>query len=154
MSVLIVFSRCVWDDLLLYSLLCLYLGIRRFIRWCFVPRVLFTSLPFKKLSVSRYQTSGRSYPPPLVTWWSVDATPMITAIILQCIEGNCDERGAKEYNLALGDKRASAAKQYLSAAGIPAARIDTISYGKEKPLCTESTEECWTKNRRDHFVLN
>ncbi len=70
------------------------------------------------------------------------------------IEGNCDERGTREYNLALGDKRANAAKQYLSAAGIPAARIDTISYGKEKPLCTESTEECWTKNRRDHFILN
>ncbi|MGO9379699.1 MAG: peptidoglycan-associated lipoprotein Pal [Dissulfurispiraceae bacterium] len=70
------------------------------------------------------------------------------------IEGNCDERGTREYNLALGDKRANAAKQYLIAAGIPSARIDTISYGKEKPLCTESTEECWAKNRRDHFVLN
>ncbi len=70
------------------------------------------------------------------------------------IEGNCDERGTKEYNLALGDKRANAAKQYLISAGIPSARIDTISYGKEKPLCTQSTEECWTKNRRDHFVLN
>jgi peptidoglycan-associated lipoprotein len=70
------------------------------------------------------------------------------------IEGNCDDRGTREYNLALGDKRANAAKQYLISAGIPSARIDTISYGKEKPLCTESTEECRTKNRRDHFVLN
>jgi len=69
------------------------------------------------------------------------------------VEGNCDERGTKEYNLALSDKRANAAKQYLISLGIPSARIDTVSYGKEKPLCTESTEECWTKNRRDHFVL-
>ncbi len=69
------------------------------------------------------------------------------------IEGNCDERGTKEYNLALGDKRANAAKQYLISLGIQSARIDTISYGKEKPICGDSTEECWTKNRRDHFVL-
>ncbi|HMK59946.1 MAG TPA: peptidoglycan-associated lipoprotein Pal [Dissulfurispiraceae bacterium] len=69
------------------------------------------------------------------------------------VEGNCDERGTKEYNLALGDKRASAAKQYLMSLGIPSAKIDTISYGKEKPLCTESTEECWARNRRDHLVL-
>jgi peptidoglycan-associated lipoprotein len=69
------------------------------------------------------------------------------------IEGNCDERGTKEYNLALGDKRANAAKQYLTALGIPSSRIETISYGKEKPICTESTEDCWAKNRRDHFVL-
>ncbi len=69
------------------------------------------------------------------------------------IEGNCDERGTKEYNLALGDRRANAAKQYLISLGIPSAQIETISYGKEKPLCTESSEECWAKNRRDHFVL-
>jgi len=70
------------------------------------------------------------------------------------VEGNCDERGTSEYNMALADKRASVAKKYLISAGIPSARIDTVSYGKEKPLCTQSTEECWTKNRRDHFVLN
>ncbi len=69
------------------------------------------------------------------------------------IEGNCDERGTKEYNIALGEKRASAAKQYLISLGIPSARIDTVSYGKEKPICTDSTEDCWSKNRRDHFVL-
>ena len=70
------------------------------------------------------------------------------------IEGNCDERGTGEYNMALGDKRASAAKQYLISRGISTARVNTVSYGKEKPVCTESNEECWTKNRRDHFVLN
>ncbi|HTZ18928.1 MAG TPA: peptidoglycan-associated lipoprotein Pal [Dissulfurispiraceae bacterium] len=69
------------------------------------------------------------------------------------IEGNCDERGTKEYNLALGDRRANAAKQYLISLGIPSAKIETISYGKEKPLCSDSTEECWAKNRRDHFVM-
>ena len=70
------------------------------------------------------------------------------------VEGNCDERGTGEYNMALGDKRASAAKQYLISRGISSARVNTVSYGKEKPVCTESTDECWTKNRRDHFVLN
>ncbi|MGO9414903.1 MAG: peptidoglycan-associated lipoprotein Pal [Syntrophobacteraceae bacterium] len=69
------------------------------------------------------------------------------------VEGNCDERGTSEYNLALGDRRANAAKSYLVTLGVPAGRIKTISYGKEKPLCTEHTEACWTKNRRDHFVL-
>ncbi len=69
------------------------------------------------------------------------------------VEGNCDARGTSEYNLALGDRRASAAKSYLGSLGLPTTRIKTISYGKEKPLCTESTEECYAKNRRDHFVL-
>jgi peptidoglycan-associated lipoprotein len=69
------------------------------------------------------------------------------------IEGNCDERGTREYNLALGDKRANAAKQFLVTLGLPSARIDVISYGKEKPQCTDATEACWARNRRDHFVL-
>lgn len=68
------------------------------------------------------------------------------------IEGHCDERGTNEYNLALGDRRAKAAKDSLIALGIPSGRINIISYGEEKPLCTEQTEECWQKNRRAHFV--
>ncbi len=68
------------------------------------------------------------------------------------IEGHCDERGSTEYNLALGDNRANATKQALISLGIPADRIRTISYGKEKPFCTESTEACWSQNRRAHFV--
>jgi peptidoglycan-associated lipoprotein len=68
------------------------------------------------------------------------------------IEGHCDERGSTEYNLALGDQRASAVKNALTAAGISASRIKTISYGKEKPFCTESNEACWQQNRRGHFV--
>jgi peptidoglycan-associated lipoprotein len=69
------------------------------------------------------------------------------------VEGNCDERGTIEYNLALGDRRATAAKEYLTALGIQPGRMDTVSYGKEKPLCTEHNEACWAKNRRDHFVV-
>jgi peptidoglycan-associated lipoprotein len=69
------------------------------------------------------------------------------------IEGHCDERGSTEYNLALGDRRAAAAKQFLVSLGIPADRLETTSYGKEKPFCTASTEDCWQQNRRAHFVM-
>lgn len=68
------------------------------------------------------------------------------------IEGHCDERGSTEYNLALGDRRASAVKQYLVSLGIGADRMNTVSYGKEKPFCMESNEDCWQRNRRGHFV--
>jgi peptidoglycan-associated lipoprotein len=68
------------------------------------------------------------------------------------IEGHCDERGSTEYNLALGDNRAGAVKNALVQGGIGADRITTISYGKERPFCTQSNEECWQQNRRGHFV--
>jgi len=68
------------------------------------------------------------------------------------IEGHCDERGSTEYNLALGDNRASTVRNALIQGGIAAERIRTISYGKERPFCTESNEECWQQNRRGHFV--
>jgi peptidoglycan-associated lipoprotein len=68
------------------------------------------------------------------------------------IEGNCDERGTVEYNLALGQKRADAAKNYLIGLGVDAKGLDTISYGKERPVCTEHNEGCWAQNRRDAFV--
>jgi peptidoglycan-associated lipoprotein len=67
------------------------------------------------------------------------------------LEGHCDERGSAEYNLGLGDRRASASKDFLVQLGVPGDRIRTISYGKERPVCTDSTEECWQKNRRAHF---
>jgi peptidoglycan-associated lipoprotein len=69
------------------------------------------------------------------------------------VEGHCDERGTVEYNLALGAKRARAAKEYLVALGVSADRLTTISYGEELPLCHEHNEECWQKNRRTHFVV-
>jgi peptidoglycan-associated lipoprotein len=69
------------------------------------------------------------------------------------LEGHCDERGSTEYNLALGDRRAAAAKQFLVSLGISGDRIETVSYGKEKPFCTASTEDCYAQNRRGHFVM-
>ncbi|HUF78356.1 MAG TPA: peptidoglycan-associated lipoprotein Pal [Thermoanaerobaculia bacterium] len=69
------------------------------------------------------------------------------------IEGHCDERGTNEYNLALGDRRASSARDYLVSLGIDGGRMSTISYGEERPDCTESSESCWQRNRRAHFVV-
>ena len=69
------------------------------------------------------------------------------------IEGHCDERGTNEYNLALGNKRAAAALAYLKTLGVDEARFTTISFGKEKPLCTEAKEACWSQNRRGEFKL-
>jgi peptidoglycan-associated lipoprotein len=70
------------------------------------------------------------------------------------IEGHCDERGSEQYNLALGDARAQAAKDYLTGVGIPATQLAVISYGKDKPVCDEHDETCWQKNRRIHIVAN
>ena len=69
------------------------------------------------------------------------------------IDGNADERGTVEYNLALGERRAHAALGYLVGLGVPAARLSMTSYGKEKPVCTEPVESCWVRNRRAHFTL-
>ena len=71
---------------------------------------------------------------------------------LVLIEGHCDERGTAEYNLALGERRAKAAMNYLVANGVEASRITTISYGKERPACTEKNDACWAKNRNDTFL--
>ena len=67
------------------------------------------------------------------------------------VEGHCDDRGSAEYNLGLGDRRATSAKDFLVQLGVPADKLRTISYGKERPQCTDHTEECWQKNRRAHF---
>jgi peptidoglycan-associated lipoprotein len=69
------------------------------------------------------------------------------------LEGRCDEIGSSAYNLVLGERRAKAVKQYLGALGIPASSIEVISYGKERPLCTEHNAECWQKNRTVHFSV-
>ena len=68
------------------------------------------------------------------------------------IEGNADERGSEEYNLALGDRRARAAQEFLVSMGIPAAQLSLVSYGKERPICTDKTEDCWQRNRRAHVT--
>jgi peptidoglycan-associated lipoprotein len=70
------------------------------------------------------------------------------------VEGHCDERGTREYNLALGSRRATAAKDYLVSLGVDAARISTISYGKERPVCVESAESCYSINRRAVTVVS
>jgi len=72
---------------------------------------------------------------------------------LVLIEGHCDERGTNEYNLALGERRAKSAMNYLVSQGVQASRITIISYGEERPTCNEKTEECWAKNRRAHFLV-
>jgi len=69
------------------------------------------------------------------------------------VEGHCDERGSAEYNLGLGDRRSTAARDFLAQMGIPADRLKTISYGKERPVCTDSNEDCWQRNRRAHFSV-
>jgi peptidoglycan-associated lipoprotein len=69
------------------------------------------------------------------------------------IEGHCDERGTNAYNLALGDRRANSASGYLSSLGIAGGRLTSVSYGEERPQCTDSAESCWGRNRRAHFVI-
>jgi peptidoglycan-associated lipoprotein len=69
------------------------------------------------------------------------------------IEGHCDERGSSEYNLALGERRATAVKEYLVSLGIPADRVLAVSKGKEQPFCREGSEACWQQNRRGHFLF-
>jgi len=73
--------------------------------------------------------------------------------LLVLIEGHCDERGTNEYNLALGERRAKATMNYLVAQGVAASRVSIISYGEERPVCTEHAEGCWSKNRRTHFLV-
>jgi peptidoglycan-associated lipoprotein len=67
------------------------------------------------------------------------------------VEGHCDERGSAEYNLALGDRRAAVTRDFLQQLGVAANRLSIVSFGKERPQCTEATEKCWQKNRRVHF---
>ena len=69
------------------------------------------------------------------------------------VEGHCDSRGSSEYNLALGNRRASAVKDYLVSLGVPANRVTLVSKGKEQPFCSEDSESCWQQNRRGHFII-
>ncbi len=76
------------------------------------------------------------------------AFPSATVVV----EGHCDDRGSAEYNLGLADRRATAAKDFLAQLGVPADKLKTVSYGKERPQCTEASEDCYQKNRRAHFA--
>ncbi len=82
----------------------------------------------------------------LKTIFSMDANFVVM------VEGNCDERGSAEYNIGLGDRRAQAAKDALVAMGVPGDKLRTVSYGKERPICTDATEACYAQNRRAHFA--
>jgi peptidoglycan-associated lipoprotein len=84
----------------------------------------------------------------LASWMTAYQNVTIT------LEGHCDERGTREYNLALGERRADAARDYLIALGVDGGRLSTISYGKERPAVLGSNEESWAQNRRDVFVVN
>jgi peptidoglycan-associated lipoprotein len=81
------------------------------------------------------------------TWLKANADNLVL------IEGHCDERGTNEYNLALGERRAKATMNYLVSQGVQANRITIISYGEERPGCSEKSESCWSKNRRAHFLV-
>ena len=76
-----------------------------------------------------------------------------TADYVILIEGHADERGTNEYNLALGERRAKSAMNYLVSRGVQAGRMTLISYGEERPLCAEKNEDCWSRNRRAHFLV-
>lgn len=82
-----------------------------------------------------------------------NAKRLMTEKVKIKIEGHADERGTEEYNLALGERRAQAVKRFLAALGVDKTRINTISFGEEKPFCNESSENCYKQNRRAHFVL-
>ncbi len=82
----------------------------------------------------------------LKTIFQMDANFIVT------IEGHCDERGSAEYNLALGDRRAAATKDALIALGVPGEKLKTVSFGKERPICTDASEDCYARNRRAHFA--
>jgi peptidoglycan-associated lipoprotein len=69
------------------------------------------------------------------------------------VEGHCDERGTEEYNFALGDRRASVVREYLASLGVGPSRVKTVSFGKERPLCSEENETCWQENRQGHLVI-
>ena len=102
---------------------------------------------FFALDQSTLQDDGRAALQKNADWLRKWGSTKIT------LEGHCDSRGTTEYNLALGDRRAQAAKAYLVSLGISADRILTISKGKESPFCTEEAESCWSQNRRGHFVI-
>ena len=88
----------------------------------------------------------------LMTFWVEGFKKQYPGVKIQ-VEGHCDERGSNKYNMALGDKRANAARDYLVSLGIDASRITTLSYGEERPFVEGQTEDAWSQNRRAHFVV-
>ena len=91
-------------------------------------------------------SSGKTVLAEYAAWLNANEDVKVT------VEGNCDERGSREYNLALGEERAKAVKAELVANGVSANRIDTVSFGEERPVCTRSGEACWAQNRHGDIV--
>ena len=102
---------------------------------------------FFELDKSDLSAEGRSNLQRDADWMKKWTRTVVT------LEGHCDSRGSSEYNLALGDRRANAAKEYLVSLGIPGSRLTVVSKGKEQPFCNEENESCWQQNRRGHFVI-
>lgn len=113
------------------------------------PQIPFT-LPDIYFDFDRYAIRDDAKPvlEKLATWLKANPSKRVL------VEGHCDERGTNQYNLALGERRATSAKNYLLTLGISGTRIDTVTYGEERPVCREQTEECWQLNRRSHFVIH
>jgi len=102
---------------------------------------------FFDTDMSNIREDGRSTLAKQAEWLKKYTNYQIT------IAGHCDERGTREYNLALGERRATAVKTYLASLGVAADRILTVSKGKEQPFCSEENEGCWSQNRRGHFII-
>src|SRR5262245_2317392 len=102
---------------------------------------------FFELDKSDLSAEGRSSLQKDADWMKRWGSTIVT------VEGHCDSRGSSEYNLALGDRRAAAVKEYMTSLGIPANRLTVVSKGKEQPFCSEENESCWQQNRRGHFVI-
>ena len=102
---------------------------------------------FFELDKSDLNAEGRSALQRDADWMKKWTRTVVT------VEGHADSRGSSEYNLALGDRRANAAKEYLVSLGIPGGRLTVVSKGKEQPFCSEESESCWQQNRRGHFVI-
>jgi peptidoglycan-associated lipoprotein len=102
---------------------------------------------FFDLDKSDIRDDGRSALQRDADWMKRYTSSIVT------VEGHCDSRGSAEYNLALGNRRATAVKDYLVSLGVPASRVTVISKGKEQPFCNDENESCWQQNRRGHFII-
>lgn len=134
-------KRAVWGAVVLAVCMMAFVG-------CAQQRTTAKGLQRVHFDFDKYDIKAKYQPAMQANAAWLQAHPKTNLIV----EGHCDERGTREYNMALGDRRARSAKSYLINLGVNAGRISTISYGEERPLCTANNESCWWQNRRDEFV--